>query len=232
MAFQQSIRQIIQQLPLGRKLLGLGSIGLIISLMLPWYQEKGSLNSIVYLGLTGPLYLIGFTFLVFAFLNIFFLIYETLGKKIDFFSIKVSYFPFFTGIFSFYLLLMESSIYSHRQFGVNVLTRQSEFGMFFAFLATALITIGGYLIRREHSGVLQKEIQKVTVSQQMPLHDPRKPKENLGLRQNISSKEFEAVISAQPVEAVKQTSMKSGSKITEKVHTKSSQAPQPFRMDL
>ncbi len=73
-----------------------------------------------------------------------------------------------------------NSVYFHAKFGVNITIKESDFGMFFAFIASSLLTIGGYLASRDRTVAL-KEFEQVAAEPvlTMPTDDMRKPKENL-----------------------------------------------------
>jgi hypothetical protein len=175
------INQLIGDLPFERKLLAVGSILMVISLFMPWYQDVDQFKTgDVFFGLSGPLYLVGFSVLALMAVNIALMISDAFGKKMPFLNIKPSSFFLASGIVCFYLLLIANSVYFHSKFGVNIAIKQSDFGMFFAFIAASLVTIGGYLASRDRATLLkefEEQIQQPMVN--MPQQDIRKPKENL-----------------------------------------------------
>jgi hypothetical protein len=165
------INQIISDLPFERKLLGAGAILMAISTFLPWYQDLDSFKTgDVFLGLSGPTYLAGLTILAVAIIDILLVFVESSEKKMPLISIKPSTFYLASGLISFYLLLMVNSIYFHNKFGVNITSKDSQFGMFMAFIAASLMTIGGYLATREKSSIL-KEFQEKAQEPMIKLPD-------------------------------------------------------------
>ena len=101
----KNISQIFTELPFEKKLLGVGSALLILSLFLPWYQDLDSFKTgDMFLGITGPLYLAGYSMLILAAINIAMLIAEINGKKIPYITVKPSAFFFATGLFTFFML--------------------------------------------------------------------------------------------------------------------------------
>src|SRR5437870_417550 len=84
-------------------------------------------------------------------------------EKVPLFKVKSSKIHLWAGIASFYLLFLEGSVYFHPAFGVNITLKQSGFGMFMAYAAAALLTIGGYLEGRGKAAV--KEFEKETREQ-------------------------------------------------------------------
>lgn len=179
-------KDIIGSLPFEKKLIALGAIFMAISVFLPWYQDLDSFRTgDTFTGLTGPLYLIGFTFLIIASSSLLLLVTDYLDKKIPVFHIKISKIFLPTGILSFYLLILVNTVYFDKSFGVNITLKQSQFGMFIAFVAAALITIGGYFLLRERRAIMrefQDEANAAMIT--MPQIEQSKPKENLRTMQS------------------------------------------------
>lgn len=176
------INQVISELSLPKKIIGAGSALMILGLFMPWYQDLDTFKTgAEFSGLSGPLYLLGFSLLALSIINIVFLVLNSAKKKVSFLPFKMSSFHLFVGLFSFYALLAVNSIYFHQSFGVNITLKQSRFGMFMAFVAASLLTIGGYLETRDKS-VFLKEFQeetedtfiKVPEKQEKPLGNLRK----------------------------------------------------------
>ncbi|MFO0780943.1 MAG: hypothetical protein U0519_03615 [Candidatus Gracilibacteria bacterium] len=155
------LTQIVAELPFEKKLVGIASILMALSLFFPWYQDVDSFRTgDTFTGLTGPMYLAGFSFLVLASVSLLFMVMDYLNRQVPLFKIKTSKFHLWSGIFSFYLLFMVGSAYFHPAFGVNITLKQSGFGMFLAYSAAALMTVGGYLEGRGRAAV--KEFEKET----------------------------------------------------------------------
>lgn len=173
--------------------MGLGSVFMIIALFLPWYKDLDSFKTgDMFLGITGPLSLAGFTLFAIATVNIALMVYDFLDKKPPL-SIKSNNFYLFAGIFSFYLLIVINSVYFNAQFGVNITLKQSMFGMFVAFIAASFITIGGYLAGKDKKIYLE-EFEKNTRDPfaEMPVSDSRKPKGSIKVgsqKQNLPNPE-------------------------------------------
>lgn len=153
------LTQIVAELPFEKKIVGIGAILMIVGLFFPWYQDLDSFRTgDTFTGLTGPMYLAGFTFLLIASGSLLVLVMDYLDKKIPLFKVKSSQVHLWAGIVSFYMLFLEGSVYFHPAFGVNITLKQSGFGMFIAYAAAALLTIGGYLEGRGKAAV--KEFEK------------------------------------------------------------------------
>ena len=175
------IKQLIMDLPMEHKIVGGGSILMAISLLLPWYQDLDSFHTgDMFLGLTGPLYLLGFSILAMSLVNIAFIVFNALEKKLPV-NIRPASFFMVSGIVSFFLLIVANSVYFHPKFGVNITLKESQFGMFIAFIAASLLTVGGYFALRDKQALL-KEFQEQAQEPLIKIPEPmeiRKPKENL-----------------------------------------------------
>lgn len=220
----QRINELLTSLSFDKKLIGVGSIFMIISLFMPWYQDRDTFNTgDMFFGMTGPLYLAGFSILVLAGFNIAYVIFDALKRKMPLLSIRPSSFFLFAGLASFYILLIVNSVYFHPKFGFNINMKQSDFGMFFAFISASLITIGGYLSGRNKVSLLKDFQQEAEAVPEQRTHEPlvkiptqevRKPKENLRTPMTSTSQSPTTQTQiVQPEEAAKP-------------------APQVYRMDL
>lgn len=241
------LTQIVAELPFEKKLAGVGSILMVIGLFLPWYQDLDSFRTgDTFTGLTGPLYLVGFTFLVMASLTMIVMVMDYLDKKIPIFKVKASKVQMWSGILSFYLLFLVGSVYFHPAFGVNITMKQSGFGMFVAYTAAALMTIGGYLGGRGKAAV--KAFEKETREQQ-PIQQVKQPVMETKVvhpmierkpRENLRTMQPRQVVSEQP--KAKQPTMNLETPEPEPVAVAQVESPapdsqaerktQPYRMDL
>lgn len=181
---KQRLTEIIAQLPFEKKVVGIGSVLMLIGLFFPWYQDLDTFRTgDTFTGLTGPLYFAGFTFLLIASGSLLVMVMDYLDKTIPVFKVKAANVHLWSGIASFYLLFLVGSVYFHPAFGLNITLKQSGFGMFIAYAAAALLTIGGYLEGRGRSAVkmFEKETREEPVKQQVqqPVVEERKPRENL-----------------------------------------------------
>ncbi len=181
------ITEIINALSFEKKLLSAGAALMIISLFLPWYQDIDTFRiGETFSGLNGPLYLIGYTLLALSGISIALIVSDYLNKKIPYFKFKPSTFHLGNGIASFYLLFVVNSAYFDHSFGVNIALKQSQFGMFMAFVSAALVTIGGYYSTRERRSALkhfEEETNEIVMPAMpkmvMPKIEQEKPKQNL-----------------------------------------------------
>lgn len=155
------LNQIVRELSFDKKILTAGSLLMIISAVLPWYQDLDSFRTgDMFLGINGPLYLVGFSLIALAAINLALIYSEFTGIKIPRLPVKKHVFFMFTGIFAFYALILVNSAYFHPKFGINITLKQSQFGMLLAFFSAAMITIGGYLSMKDKGAILQEFREK------------------------------------------------------------------------
>jgi hypothetical protein len=226
------INQLLKDLSFEKKLLGAGSLLLALSVFFPWYQDLDSFKTgDIFLGITGPLYLVGFSLFALAVINIALIVSDELGKKIPFFTLRPSSFFLASGLITFYLLMVINSIYFHNKFGVNITVKESQFGMFLAFIAASLMTIGGYLTGREKKTIL-KEFQERAQEPLIKIPDPvdiRKPKENL---RNIAQQNIAAEDAAMQTRIDEQPELSHRSAGIQQPLSEEKKSYQPYRTDL
>jgi hypothetical protein len=222
------IQQVVQELSFEKKLLAAGSLLMLISVFLPWYQDIDSFKTgDMFLGINGPLYLVGASILVLAATDLGLVISDSMGRKISLFGLKHSTFFLGSGLVCFYLLMVVNSVYFHPKFGFNITVKESQFGMFFAFIAASLMTIGGYLSTREKSAILKEFQEKARENLiQLPNQDARKPKENL--RSNPVPQRQPSFRSEPSV----QTQLAADAVVADVPANGQQKAPQSYRTDL
>ena len=141
--------QKLKKLSLPLKLVGIGALVAFVSVFLPWYSDIDKFKTgDTFLGVTGPLYLIGFLFFGLSAFSLILVSYNTFGKKIPKMPVSEENGYIFSGSASLFLLLIACSIYFHSKFGVNITLKQAGFGMIMAFLGASFVIIGGYLKKK------------------------------------------------------------------------------------
>lgn len=156
------IQDKFNKLPMATKVIGIGSVITIISSFLTWYKDIDAFDrGGAYLGITGPLYLIGYVIICLSVFSLALSVFHLLEKKIPALPIKESMVYILSGATSLFLLIIANSIYFHPQFGLNITAKEYGLGMMLAFIGSVAITIGGVIQNRE-SGTsrLIKEFQQ------------------------------------------------------------------------
>ncbi len=165
------IKSKLMRLPMAQKLIGIGSIVIIVSSFLVWYKDVDAFNrGGVYLGITGPLYLIGYVSVCLSVFSLALVSFHLLDKKIPSLPIKESMVYISGGAISLFLLIIANSIYFHPQFGLNITSKEYGIGMILAFIGSISVIVGGVLQSKE-SGTsrLIKEFQEEA---KLPDSDP------------------------------------------------------------
>ncbi|MBD3270278.1 hypothetical protein GF376_02020 [Candidatus Peregrinibacteria bacterium] len=152
-----------QDLSGDKKLALIGSILLFISLFLPWYSDVDALSTgDSFTALNGPLYLLGFSIMTLSIANLVFAFGENFFNKRGIYQMAF-------GFGSMYLLIVINSAYFHPKFGLNLLSKTSEYGVMIAMVATVLVCVGGYLNFSKNEGKnKQKEKNELNYERMKP----------------------------------------------------------------
>jgi len=145
-----SIKTRFLNLPTSQKLVGVGALLALVSAVLPWYQDFDTFNTgVQFLGITGPLYLVGFIIIGFSLFTLILTGFYLFDKKIPDLPMKESLIYILSGATSLFLLLIANSVYFHREFGTNITSKEYGIGMMIALAGALAITIGGIMQSRE-----------------------------------------------------------------------------------
>lgn len=147
------LSQIVSEMPFENKLISLGGIITAISVFLPWYQDIDTFKTgDMFLGVTGPLYLIGIIMLALGAGTVLTMISQKWRDKVSRLGMELPTAHVITAAFDLFLLVLTNSVYFHAKFGVNIMLKEFRFGMVFAFIGVGLMLIGGIFERRK-SGI-------------------------------------------------------------------------------
>jgi len=137
-------------MPATKKTILLASGVLTVSAFLPWYDNRNSFGvGETYLGIEGPLFLVGALIAVFgavSFSNIFF---PLLGRNFFKLKKKMGATAISLGLQSLFLIVVANSVFYHPSFGTNVSHKGTRFGMMTAFVAIAVMVIAGWITHRK-----------------------------------------------------------------------------------
>lgn len=144
-------QSVISRLDVTRKWL-LGSAVVVgISTLLPWYEDLDSFGTgALYLGVTGPLFLVGLMVLASAVITGYWLMAPALGRRLPSFPIKEGALFVILGVQDLLLLLVANSVFFHPKFGVNILLKNTKFGMILGVVGVVMMIWSGYRIYRQN----------------------------------------------------------------------------------
>jgi hypothetical protein len=140
------------------KMIGVGAFITAISVFLPWYRDLDAFNTgDKFIGLSGPLYLLGFLVMGLALFSMALFLVRIFGGKMPKFPLSESHNHMFVGVFNLFLLLITNSIYFHSKFGVNITMKEMRFGMMIAFVGSALVLVGGMIQNKKRAVSFETE---------------------------------------------------------------------------
>ncbi len=212
---------------------------MIVSVFLPWYQDLDSFKTgDMFLGITGPLYLAGVSLLVLSGVILATMYLAYAGKKPSWMPRSNSAFYLAVGIFAFYMLILTNSVYFHAKFGINITMKQSQFGMFLAFIAASLISIGGYLSMLDKKAGI-REFEK-SVSEPLVQVSPHERKQSKVVKKRNElerSADMNAPVNTESIEQMEaqDSNLNHGAGVARhniENNTEREKDPQVYRMDL
>lgn len=161
MSATQRVKQGFLRLPFARKTILISSGILAISPLLPWYDNRNSFGiGESYLGIQGPLFLIGFLIMGFGLINFSNLFFPLLGKNFFQLRRRTGATSLMLGAQGMLLLVIANSVFFHPSFGEAV-NKTSGTGMFVAFMSLGVMVVSGYLARRKDTEEEPEPIEMV-----------------------------------------------------------------------
>jgi hypothetical protein len=148
------IRAELEKFTLEEKIGIIGSLITIGSLFLNWYSDVDVFRTgDTFSGLSGPLMALGVTMLILSAGNAL-MIAAKAFKVRPFASWKLGKTQLWIGSASLYFLVVAHFIYFHPQFGLNILSKQSESGVIVCLLGIVMTCLGGFLAYRKDGAVV------------------------------------------------------------------------------
>ncbi len=133
-----------------KKAILLASGVLMLSVVLPWYDNRNSFGvGETYLGIQGPLFLVGVLVLAFGAVSFFNMFFPLMGRNFFRLKRKGGATAMVLGLQSLFLLVVANSVFFHPSFGTNVSHKGTRFGMVTAFVAIAVMVIAGWMTHRK-----------------------------------------------------------------------------------
>ncbi|MBU0981875.1 hypothetical protein KKC94_04255 [Patescibacteria group bacterium] len=172
MSLTQRVKQGFLRLPQLEKALLIGGFILMLSPLLPWYDNRGAAGiGQTYLGVQGPMFVVGI--LVAALGAFFFLkMFLPLTGRNFFMKRKNGGVALAVGFQSLLLILVANSIFFHPEFGINVSHKATRFGMIFAFAGVATLLVAGYFCYKKQKDMTPEEVIEEMKARPLPPVDP------------------------------------------------------------
>ncbi|MFT7183995.1 MAG: hypothetical protein ACI9QC_000321 [Oceanicoccus sp.] len=163
MSATQRVKQGFLRLPTAKKLLLISSFTLMISAVLPWYDNQNSFGAgETYLGIQGPLFMVGLLVLGLGLANFLNMFLPLFGKNFARLRRKSGVLSMILGAQSGLLLLVGNTVFLHPEFGTNANHKATSFGMTIALISVGTLIISGWWAKRkELSGEYDKKEQEL-----------------------------------------------------------------------
>jgi|GEM_PF-5620256 len=142
-------QSVFAKLSQAEKVVTIGAILTIVSLFLPWYRDldawqKGE----VFLGVTGPLSMIGLVILAGTGAVLVQMIGRALHKEVKLLK-KIKNLTTYVAAENVLLFIVATSIYLDPKFGVNLTLKETSFGLFLCLVGSAIMWFGHYMKNHE-----------------------------------------------------------------------------------
>ena len=173
-----------------QKITLVASFAVVLGVLLPWYKDLDSRQiGDVFLGVTGPLSLIGIIMLLMTATVLTLDLMHMYNRKAPKLPMSEGFLKMLIGVEALFLLLITNSVYFHPKFGINITQKEVGIGMVLAFLGMVGITMGGYFFNKfEERGEvgetfeLEKEPEPLA---KMPQERPRVVDPPLSSQQSV-----------------------------------------------
>jgi hypothetical protein len=150
------MKQGFLRLPFLKKLILLSSLVAMISTVAPWYDQRNSVGiGDTYLGVQGPLGIIGLIVLGCAAVTFFNLFFPLLGRNFFNLKRKGGVVAMALGLESLLLLAVSNVIFYNPEFGLSISNKSTRFGMMMAFFSVGIMVVAGYFARKNEKNELE-----------------------------------------------------------------------------
>jgi hypothetical protein len=168
-----------------KKVILVSSFTLCVSTVMPWYDQRNNFGvGDTYLGLQGPLFMIGIVMLLCGAASFFNMFLPLFGK--NFFDLKrrTGSVALIMGTQALLLLLVANSIFLHPAFAATVNNKTTRFGMAVAFFSVGAMMISGWWTRRkDRAGVVEEQEEEVEEFME-PVRTPSYPVNDVPVQSN------------------------------------------------
>lgn len=152
-----SYKERLKSYPLSKKLIAIGAALLWISALLPWYSDIDRYKTgDLFLGITGPLYLVGFLVLASATFSLIISSYEFLGRDLPKMPLDKKYIHISSISISALMIMLAASVYFHPKFGINISEKSVGIGMI-SSIFSLLIMIAAIAVSKNEKIFVQSD---------------------------------------------------------------------------
>ena len=187
MSLTQRLKQGFLRLPPMKKVVLVSSFTLCVSTVMPWYDQRNNFGvGDTYLGLQGPLFMIGAIMLLCGAVSFFNMFLPLLGRNFFDLKRKTGSVALLMGSQALLLLVVANSIFFHPAFAATVNNKMTRFGMAIAFFSVGAMMISGWWTRRkDRSGVEEEQVmEEFTEPIATPVQAPSYPVSEVPVQTN------------------------------------------------
>lgn len=158
----RSLNSLWSRIDVTRKWVLLSCAAVALSTVLPWYADLDAFGAgDLYLGVTGPLFLVGLLILASAIFTAAWILLPVFEKKLPSLPVSEGAVFVFLSVQNLVGLLIANSVFFHPKFGVNITLKETGFGMILAFVGALVMFWSSYnLMKKSTRPAFSVETQK------------------------------------------------------------------------
>lgn len=150
MSLSQRIKQGFLRQPFVKKAILVASAGLMLSSVLPWYDNRNSFGvGDTFLGIQSPLFLVGYLVLGFGLISFLNMFLPLMGRKFFGLKKKGGITAVILGLQALFAIAIANSVFYHPSFGANISHKATRFGMLVAFGSIGVMIIAGWVAHKK-----------------------------------------------------------------------------------
>lgn len=165
MSLTQRIKQGFLRQPFVKKAILIASAGLMLSAVLPWYDNRNSFGvGDTFLGIQSPLFLVGYLVLGFGLISFLNMFLPLMGRKFFGLKKKGGITAVILGLQSLFAIAIANSVFYHPSFGTNISQKATRFGMLIAFGSIGVMIVAGWIAYKKEKAGKYDDIDDVFVN--------------------------------------------------------------------
>lgn len=200
---QSSMLSKFSRLSQGEKLIFVGAAAVLLSLFLPWYHDMDAWGKgDTYLGITGPLSIIGLVILGGTGAVFVKMLGRMTGKEVRSLR-KFKDLSMYVAAQNALLFVIAASIYFDPKFGVNITLKETAFGLFLCLIGSVVMGFGGYVRRKEPETPELNVFEEVENNIDRMHKDIMKKHEEIQEEMSLAEKEYREMKQVEEKETLK-----------------------------